>query len=480
MTASVQQLSKDDLQLTHMRQLLAIQQQGFRSCPYPDLASRRRDLHKLKSLLVTHQDELAAAISQDFGSRSIDETRLAEILTSVEGINTAAKQLKTWMTPSKRRVGLLFAPASNQVIYQPLGVIGIVVPWNYPLYLTLGPLTTALAAGNRAMIKLSEYTPAFNACLTPLIETAFPNDQVAVISGDAQIAANFTSLPFDHLLFTGATSIGRHVMRAAAENLTPVTLELGGKSPVIIDSHADIDTAAERICFGKSLNGGQTCVAPDYVLCPEDKQQAFIDAYRRAFSRMYPTVRDNSDYSAIINDRQHQRLQALIEDARQQGATLTTINPATESFDQTRKMPPVLVEHATDQMMIMQEEIFGPLLPIVPYQQLSDAIDYINDRPRPLALYLFSDDRASQQQILHQTHSGGVTINNTLTHLAQDDMPFGGIGDSGMGHYHGYEGFLNFSKAKSVHKIGRFNSGKLAYPPYNRLIHKLIYKLFIK
>ena len=461
-----------------LAETLAAQRAAFAAAPYPLLEDRLAALRRLKTLLVDNQQLLAKAISRDFGSRSVDETRLAELLTAVEGINFQLKHLRRWMTPDKRKVGLLFAPASNQIIYQPLGVVGILVPWNYPLMLAIGPLATALAAGNRAMLKLSEYTPHFNDCLNRLLAEAFAADEVAVITGDADVAAAFSRLPFDHLLFTGSTGVGRHVMRAAADNLTPVTLELGGKSPVLIAKDANLQDSADRICFGKSLNAGQTCIAPDYILCPADQIPAFIEAYRRTFARMYPDFADNADYSAIINDSQYQRLQELLEDARSKGATL---HPMAANGDAARrKMAPVLITGTTEEMTLMQQELFGPLLPVVPYTETDEAIAYINARPRPLALYLFSEDPALQQQVLHQTHSGGVTINNTLTHIAQEDMPFGGIGPSGMGHYHGHEGFLTFSKAKAVHRIGRLNGAKLAYPPYNKLIHKLIYRFFIR
>ncbi|NRB41504.1 MAG: coniferyl aldehyde dehydrogenase [Pseudomonadales bacterium] len=456
------------------------QKSAFSEQPYPTAEQRIADIRRLKQAILAQQDALAAAISEDFSGRSVDETRIAELMTSVDGINNTLKNLKKWMKPSKRKVGILFAPANNRVIYQPLGVVGIIVPWNYPLFLALGPLVTALAAGNRAMIKLSEFTPAFNRLFATIMADIFKPSQVAIVEGEADISSRFSQLAFDHIFFTGSTAVGKKVMAAAAENLTPVTLELGGKSPVLIAPGADIHAAAERICFGKSLNAGQTCVAPDYILLPEGQAPAFKAAYEKVFSKMYPTLKNNSDYTAIINDRQQQRLQALLKDAKDKGATITEINPGNETLTGTRKMPVSLIENASDDSAVMQEEVFGPLLPIVSYQSLEQAIDYINARPRPLALYLFSYDKKVHDRVLHQTHSGGVTVNNTLVHLAQEDLPFGGIGPSGMGHYHGYEGFLSLSKAKAVHRIGRFNSGKLAYPPYGTAIHKLIYSFFIR
>ena len=462
-----------------LQALFAEQKKAFSENPFPCAKTRIQALKKLKSVVLENQDSFCHAISEDFSGRSADETRIAEIMTSVECINMAIKNVTKWMRPSKRKVGPLFMPANNQVFYQPLGVIGIIVPWNYPLFLAVGPLVTALSAGNRAMIKMSEFTPNFNKVLISALGEAFPPQELAIIEGEADIAAQFSALPFDHILFTGSTAVGKHVMRAASQNLTPVTLELGGKSPAIIAPEADMKAAAERICFGKSMNSGQTCIAPDYVLIPAGREQEFMTVYKTIFSKMYPSLKDNPDYTAIINPRQHQRLQDLLEDAEKHGATLTTINPAEEDFTGTRKMPLTLIEHASDDSAIMQEELFGPLLPLVSYQGMDEAINYVNARPRPLALYLFSYNKAEQEKVLRETHSGGVTINNTLVHIAQEDMPFGGIGPSGMGHYHGHEGFLTLSATKSVHRIGKLNSGKLAYPPYGSM-HKLIYRLFIR
>jgi coniferyl-aldehyde dehydrogenase len=333
-----------------------------------------------------------------------------------------------------------------------------------------------LSAGNRVMLKLSESTPATGLLLKALLGRIFPEDLVCVVLGEADIGVAFSRLRFDHLLFTGATSIGKHVMRAAAENLTPVTLELGGKSPAIVSRDVPLKDAAERIAFGKTLNAGQTCVAPDYVLVPEDRVGAFIEAYRQAVRGFYPTLADNPDYTAIINDRQLARLNGYISDATSKGALLIPL------FDQGqgRRMSHSLLLNVTDEMMVMQDEIFGPLLPIVPYKDLDEAFAYISQRPRPLALYYFGYDKREQNRVLHETHSGGVCLNDTLLHVAQDDMPFGGIGASGMGHYHGHEGFLTFSKAKGVLIKQRFNAAKLIYPPYGKSIQKLIQKLFIR
>ena len=480
MDATVSDLRRDNVELQRLQTLLQQQRQAYRQQPMPSLADRQANLSKLKQALLKHQDALAAAVNQDFSCRSVDETRIAEIMTTVEGINYTSKRLRRWMKPSRRHVSLLFMPSSNQVMYQPLGVVGIMVPWNYPIQLALLPLMTALAAGNRAMIKMSEFTPATNQALKTMLAEIFAEDLVAVIEGEVDVSSAFAEQPWDHLIFTGSTAVGRIVMSAAAKNLTPVTLELGGKSPALIAPAANMQDAVERICFGKSLNAGQTCIAPDYILLEESRQQEFIDCYQATFARMYPTLRDNSDYTAIINERQFERLLRWLAEAEQQGAKITQVNPANEDFAGTRKMPLHIVQHTSNDMTIMQQELFGPILPIVPYQQLDQAIDYINDRDRPLALYLFSYDKPLQQKVLEKTHAGGVTINDTLMHIAQDDMPFGGVGPSGMGHYHGKEGFLSLSKAKAVHKKGKFNSGQFIYPPYGGALQQLIQKLFIR
>ena len=465
-----------DQELQRLRTLFQQQRQAFRQHPMPTLAERLADLKRLKAATLKHQDALAAAVNQDFSCRSKDETLIAEIMTSVQGINYACSHLRGWMKPSKRHVHMLFAPSHNQVVYQPLGVIGIMVPWNYPVQLALLPLMTALAAGNRAMIKMSEFTPATNKALKAMLADIFSEQQVAIIEGEVDVSSAFAETPWDHLVFTGSTAVGKIVMGAAAKNLTPVTLELGGKSPAIIAPGASMKDAVERICFGKSLNAGQTCIAPDYILLPAGQEQDFIDTYQATFARMYPRLRDNSDYTAIINERQLARLNAYAKDATDKGATLI---PLYEQ-GQARRMAHSLLLNVSDDMTVMQDEIFGPLLPIVPYRGLDQAFAYINQRPRPLALYYFGYNKGEQARVLHETHSGGVCLNDTLLHVAQDDMPFGGIGPSGMGHYHGHEGFLTFSKAKGVLVKQRLNAAKLIYPPYGKSIQKLIQKLFIR
>lgn len=475
MSANVAYL-QDAQALDQLQDLFDAQRRAYAANPMPPAAQRQQWLKALRDVLSDERQALIHAISQDFSQRSADETLFAELMPSLHGIHYASKHLKVWMKPSRRAVGLAFQPASAKVIYQPLGVVGVIVPWNYPLYLAIGPLVGALAAGNRVMLKLSESTPATGELLKALLARVFPEDLVCVVLGEAEVGMAFSKLRFDHLLFTGATSIGKHVMRAAAEHLTPVTLELGGKSPAIVSADVPLKDAAERIAFGKALNAGQTCVAPDYVLVPVDRVEGFVEAYSKAVRGFYPTLADNPDYTAIINERQLARLNAYVKDATDKGATLIRL------YDQgqARRMAHSLLLNVSDDMTVMQDEIFGPVLPIVPYRGIDQAFAYINQRPRPLALYYFGYNKREQDRVLHETHSGGVCLNDTLLHVAQDDMPFGGIGPSGMGHYHGHEGFLTFSKAKGVLVKQRLNAAKLIYPPYGKSIQKLIQKLFVR
>ncbi|MBG6286550.1 coniferyl aldehyde dehydrogenase [Pseudomonas nitroreducens] len=476
MVADIAYLQQTQQQISQLETLLERQRQAYRANPMPDAGQRIQWLKSLANLLVTEQKAIIDAINADFSNRSADETLLAEVLPSLHGVHYATKRVRKWMKPSRRSVGMQFMPASAKVIYQPLGVVGVIVPWNYPLFLAIGPLTGALAAGNRVMIKMSESTPESACVLKDLLAKVFPEDLVAVVQGEVDVGVAFSKLPFDHLLFTGATSVGKHVMRAAAENLTPVTLELGGKSPAIVSASVPMKDAAERIAFGKTLNAGQTCVAPDYVLVPQNRVDEFVESYRQVVQGFFPTLENNPDYTAIINERQLSRLNGYLADAQARGATVIPLFPQAQG----RRLPQALVLNVTDEMKIMQEEIFGPLLPVIPYQTLDQALSYINERDRPLALYFFGYDKREQDHVLAQTHSGGVCLNDTLLHVAQDDMPFGGVGPSGMGHYHGHEGFLTFSKAKGVFSKPRFNAARVIYPPYGKSLQKLVYKLFIR
>lgn len=455
------------------------QKEYFAKNTYPSYQVRINDLKKLKALLIDNQQAFVDAMSQDFGHRSADDTKIGDILTTVMGINYAIKKLKGWMKPEKKHIGILFQPAKGEVIYQPKGVVGIIAPWNYPVFLAFGPLTTALAAGNTAMIKMSEYTPRTNSLVAKLVASAFPIEKVAVVCGEADMAATFSQTVFDHLFFTGSTGVGKLVMKAAAENLVPVTLELGGKSPTIIDNDIDIKTAVSRLILGKTLNSGQTCVAPDYIFCPHHKIAELTQAFKDYYQNMYPDTQENIDCTCIINDAQKTRLDSLLTDAKERGATITHLIQSSDN-SQSRKMPLTLLTNVNDGMIVMQQEIFGPLLPIIGYKDINEAIAYINSKPRPLALYICSFNKAIQQHILLKTHAGGVCINDAAFHVANDDLPFGGIGASGMGQYHGDEGFKTFSHGKTVFARGRISFGTLLFPPFGRKIHQLVYKLFIR
>lgn len=453
--------------------------QACQAQPMPSLAQRRSRLTALKSALLAHKQALCDALALDYGQRSDYDSLVADILPCVMQINYSLKRLKGWMKPVRRHPGLLLAPARVEVHYQPLGVVGIMVPWNFPVMLSLGPLIGAIAAGNRAMIKLSEFTPHTNAALRTLLEAVFDDDEVVLIEGDAGLAAAFSTLPFDHLLFTGSTAVGRQVMAAAAPQLTPLTLELGGKSPCLIAPDMPLALAVERMIFGKSLNAGQICVAPDYVLLPRGQEQGFIEAYQTHFRRLYPKGLDSPDYGSIINAAQYERLTAWLAEAKQAGAQVhPCASPARD--DGARRLVPHLLTEVPGHCQLMQQEIFGPLLPLVPYDSIEEAIAYVAARPRPLALYLMSLDPALQHRLIRETHAGGMAINECLFQVAADDAPFGGIGPSGMGHYHGHEGFLTFSKAKTVLRRGRFSTGSLIHPPYRRWYQRLMMALFLR
>ncbi len=461
----------------YLEEQLVAQKASFLHQPMPSAQERIDNLNKLKSVLIEHTDEIVSAISMDFSNRPEAETLLAEIFPLLDAIEYSKGRVKRWMKPSKRKTPLTLQPAKVEVLYQPVGVVGIVVPWNFPVFLGLSPLVSALAAGNRAMIKMSEFAPRTADLVQRMLESVFSKDQVAVFTGEVDVSSAFTKLPFDHLVFTGATSVGKIVMRAAAEHLTPVTLELGGKSPTIIHDSFPIEEAAQRIAFGKGMNAGQICVSPDYIFVPRHKVNAFAQAFVKAMSKAYPSIRANDDYTAIISDRQLVRLKSYLDDAKEKGAELITINPEDETFEDTRKMPMTLVLNTNESMLVEQEEIFGPILPIKAYDDIEEAITYVNDRARPLALYYFDWDKERAAKILARTHSGGVCLNDTLSHVMADDAPFGGIGPSGMGHYHGKEGFVNFSKAKTVVTKGRFDSIKFIAPPWNNPVHKLLTKM---
>jgi coniferyl-aldehyde dehydrogenase len=452
--------------------LLQKQRDQFRRNPSPSLEERIHRLDLLHNAIIDNSDRLIAAINDDFENRCEAETLMAEIFPALEGIKYCRKNLKRWMKPQRRHVPDILMPATVKMHAQPLGVVGIVVPWNFPVFLGLSPLIYALAAGNSAMLKMSEFAPRTGELLAQIIADTYPQDLVTVVNGRVDVASEFTSLPFDHLVFTGSTQVGRIVMRAAAENLTPVTLELGGKSPAIIHRDFPIDEAAKRIAFGKMMNAGQVCVSPDYILCPKEKVTEFCQAYIAQMTKAHPSVRDNQDVTAIITQRQKERLVGYVEDARTKGARIMEVNPANENFDDSPKLPLTLLTDVNDDMLVMQEEIFGPLLPILPYDDLQEALDYVNDRDRPLALYYFDWDTARAEQVLQNTHSGGVCINDTMSHVMADDIPFGGVGPSGIGHYHGREGFETFSNLRGVVAKGKLNASAMVGAPWDRVVFK--------
>lgn len=453
------------------------QRQAFQRLPYPELPQRAAGLKALRALLRDNDAGICAAISADFGCRPPEETRLLELFPSLGALDHALKHARRWMRPRRRFAGLWFLPARTELLPQPAGVVGIIVPWNYPLYLAVGPLVDALAAGNRVLVKMSEYTPHFSALFAELVEQYFPAGEVRVVNGDASVASAFAALPFDHLLFTGSTAVGRKVMRAAAENLTPVTLELGGKSPAIIGPGARFGHAVERIIYGKCVNAGQTCIAPDYVLLPRAKQQAFIDAARAVFARMYPDFATAGQYASVITPRQHARLVHWLDAAVAGGAVAHPL--ANGRNDAARLLPPTLLTDVAADADVMREEIFGPLLPLVPYDTLDEALDYIAARPHPLSLYLFETDGATARQVLQRTQAGGVSLNDTLYHIAQHHLPFGGVGPSGMGAYHGEAGFRTFSKMKPVFRQSRFAATALLNPPYGARFRRML-KLLLR
>ena len=426
------------------------------------------------NILEKHGSRFGDAMAADFGHRSRDLSKQTDIDGSIEPLKYAKKHLRNWMTPEKRRVmfplGLLGARARLE--FQPLGVVGCISPWNFPVQLTFGPLAGIFAAGNRAMIKPSEFTVETSELMKNVFAEEFDEEEVAMFTGGPEVGSAFSRLPFDHLIFTGAMSVAKHVMKAAAENLVPVTLELGGKSPVIIGRSADLKLAANNIMAGKTMNAGQICLSPDYVYLPEESRDEFVEHARSCIARMFPTIKDNPDYTSIVNAHHFERLQGYLEDASAKGAKLVELNPAAEDFSQQehRRIPPTLALDTSEDMQLMQDEIFGPILPVRQYNELSEALDHVNSKDRPLGLYYFGADKAEETRVLTETTSGGVTVNDVIMHVGQEDLPFGGVGPSGMGSYHGHDGFKNFSHSKSIFTTSKVIS-KLAAtmrPPYKK------------
>lgn len=470
MTASLDIPYEEQMGTTLRRQRQAFLDDGF-----PAAGVRRNRLRRLRAVVLAHRTELEGAVCADFGNRSRHETGLMELMGVVQSIDYLDRKLRRFMRRERRHVGLAYRTGRAYVEYQPLGVIGIMAPWNYPLSLTLIPLATAFAAGNRALIKPSELTPRTSAVIQRMLASAFSEDEVVVVTGGADVGAAFSALAFDHLLFTGSTQVGRKVMKAASENLVPVTLELGGKSPAIVArGHAHARTMTSLV-YGKLSNAGQTCVAPDYALVHEDDLEQFISLYQETVRAFYPNGPTDPDYASIISERHYDRLTGLLDDARRKGARVLDVGHApANATRRVRTLAPALVVDVDDGMAIMQEEIFGPILPVRTYRTMAHVIGYVNARPRPLALYYFGPRDADSELLLARTTSGNVGINNTLMHVAQDDLPFGGVGPSGMGAYHGIEGFRAMSHAKGVYVQGRWSLPRLLHAPFGRLADQVL------
>jgi len=467
----------DDLREEQER-MLKLQRDAFTaSCPEP-MTLRKDRVKRAMALLRDNAESLCKAMSADFGSRSVDQSMITDIAATIGTGKHALKNMDKWAKTEKRPVqfplGLLGAKA--EVRYEPKGVIGILSPWNFPVNLAFSPLMQVLAAGNRAMIKPSEFTERTSLLMKELVEEYFTPDEVVVITGGPEVAAAFSSLPFDHLVFTGSTPTGRLVMQSAAKNLVPVTLELGGKSPVVMGRSADFEKAGERIALGKMMNAGQICLSPDYMFVPEDKADEAVAGVSNGVSAMYPTLLENDDYASIVSDQHFERLQSLVEDAREKGAEVIEVNPGNENFGNAnqRKMPLNIIRGVNDDMKVMQEEIFGPVLPVMTYKAVDQAVDYINEHDRPLGLYYFGENKDEQEHVLSRTISGGVTTNDVIFHVSMEDLPFGGVGPSGIGSYHAIEGFREFSHARSVYHQPKIDVAKLGgfKPPYGKASQK--------
>ena len=469
----------DDLRQEQER-ILKLQRSAFTQSRPEPMSMRKDRIKRAMALIKEHGEDLAKTMSADFGSRSMQQSMITDIAATVGAGKHALKNMDKWARSEKRPVqfplGLLGAKA--EVRYEPKGVIGILSPWNFPVNLAFAPLMQIFAAGNRAMIKPSEFTERTSLLMKELVKEYFTEDELAVITGGPEVAAAFSSLPFDHLVFTGSTPTGRRVMEAASANLVPVTLELGGKSPVFMGRSADYAKAGERIALGKMMNAGQICLSPDYMYVPQDKEDEAIAGVSQGVHNMYPTLLENDDYASIVSDRHFERLQGLVEDARGKGAEVIEVNPGGEDFSNAnqRKMPLNIIRNVTDEMAVMQEEIFGPLLPVKTYSQIDEAVDYVNEHDRPLGLYYFGEDKAEQERVLTKTISGGVTTNDVIFHVSMEDLPFGGVGPSGMGSYHAIEGFREFSHARAVYHQPKIDIAKLGgfKPPYGKSTDKAI------
>lgn len=463
-------------QQSEAARIFARQRAAYLADPYPDYATRRKNLQKLEAILVDNQDAIADAISQDFGHRATQESKLVDVFLPLDSLRYYCKHLRKFMKPQRRKTSIWFRPGSNCVLPQPKGVVGVIAPWNYPLFLVVAPLACALAAGNRCMVKMASNSQNLCRLFAKLVAEKFDEDTLAVLPGVS--ATDFTPLPWDHLVFTGSPESGKTVMKTAAENLTPVTLELGGKSPTIICDDFDLKTAADRIIFGKFVNAGQTCVGPDYLFIPDGKMAEFSGYCRDIVAKRFSGLEDSA-YTSIVDEKSFRRLLDWLEDAKQKGASAVNLLPGQEHNASIRKIAPMLVTGVSQDMKIMQEEIFGPLLPVMTYKDIGEVLEYVNTRERPLAFYLFTKDRALQRHVVRNTISGGVTLNDCVLHAAQHDSPFGGVGNSGMGHYHGREGFEELSKMRPIFRQASRPTTPLLYPPYGR-VWNFLYKMMIK
>ena len=459
---------------TDLQSAFELQRAAFARQPHSEWGERRDRLQRLRRLLRENEEAIERAINSDFGVRPPIETQIAELFPTFAELNGALRAGRRWMKPRRVWVSKWFLPARAEIQPRPLGVVGIIVPWNYPLFLAVGPMIGAIAAGNRVLVKMSEHTPEFSALFQRLCASYFAADEVAVITGDADVAQAFTALPFDHLLFTGSTKVGRAVMAAAASNLTPVTLELGGKSPTVIAPGYPVERAATRILAGKLLNAGQTCIAPDYVLLPRAMVEAFVTEATARAQTMFPAGLNDRDFCSIVNDRHYARLSGYVEQARAAGVRVEPLFAGAAQDEDAHRLAPALLIDPPAALDVMREEIFGPLLPLLPYDDLDEALARINAQPRPLALYWFDDDKSRTRQALRRVHAGGVCVNETLVHVAQEDLPFGGVGPSGMGHYHGRHGFETFSKLTPVFHQSRLNGMGLFMPPYRPIVRRLL------
>jgi coniferyl-aldehyde dehydrogenase len=462
-----------------LREAFRKQRRAWLDEPAPGLEQRRQDLLTLKRLLVDNLDAIVTAINQDYGNRSRHETLFAEVIAVTDGINDAVKRLKKWMKPERRHVDTVLYPgARSRVIPQPLGVVGLIIPWNFPVNLSFTQLTGAFAAGNRAMVKLSENSIALSRLLQEISPRYFPQEKLMWFEETGGVGIEFSQIPFDLLMFTGSGPTGRAVMASAAKNLTPVVLELGGKSPAIIDPDFPLPKAVERIMFVKQFNAGQICTNVDYVFVHESQKDAFVEQTRAWVRKHCPDI-NHRDYTSIIDDRSYRRLEETLEDARSKGATVVNLSGDQPGNRDARKLPPHLVLDTTANMTIRSRETFGPILMVLTYREPEEVIRYVNAQDRPLALYPFTNNRELQELYIGRILSGGVTVNDALYHVGQHDLPFGGVGASGMGHYHGYEGFVTFSKLRPVFYQTGFSAMKYLAPPYGRFANS-VFKLLVK